>query len=125
MDYRVLQVIDLMTGELQREVSLDELARGVGLSLSRLHCLFRNETGMSPARYRRLLRIEKAKELLETTHLNIKQIRIIVGIDDRSHFEREFKKLYGLTPVRHRFNSLAVTPPRPRGARPAGEMATK
>ena len=102
MDYRVQLVIAKMKNELHREMSLDELAHSVNLSVSRLHHLFRAGTGMSPARYHRMLRIEKARDLLQTTLLSVKQIRAHLGIDERSHFEREFKKIYGLTPVKYR-----------------------
>lgn len=46
--------------------------------------------------------MEQAKVLLETTELTIEQIIIRFGIKDRSHFEREFKKTYSLTPTRYR-----------------------
>lgn len=102
MDQRVRIVIELMTEELQQEILLSTLASSVNLSLSRLHHLFKAETGTTPAQYLRSLRMEKAKELLEFTFMSIKQIMVSVGVRDRSHFEREFKRLYHLTPTQHR-----------------------
>lgn len=102
MDHRVQIAIALMKEDLRRDLPLSDLAKAVNLSLSRLHHLFKLETGMTPARYRHLLKMEKARELLETSLISVKEIRISVGIYGRSHFEREFKKIHGLTPVQYR-----------------------
>lgn len=102
MDPRLQIVTALMKRELHRDLSLNELATAVNLSLSRLHHLFKAETGTSPAQYLRLLRLERARELLESSFLSVKQIVATVGGRDRSHFEREFKKKYGVTPTQYR-----------------------
>ncbi len=108
MDQRLQIVIALMKEELHRDISLHELASSVNLSLSRLHHLFKAETGTTPAHYLRFLRMERAKELLEFTFMSVKQIMVSVGVQDRSHFEREFKRMYGLTPTQHRANAKPV-----------------
>lgn len=98
-----------MKDNLRRELPCGELAKFVNLSASRLHYLFKAETGMGLAQYLRWLRIKEAADLLGTTLLSVKQIKESVGFNDRSHFEREFKKAYGLTPARYRaaaFNSI-------------------
>jgi AraC-like DNA-binding protein len=46
--------------------------------------------------------MQKAKYLLETTFLGVKQIMAHVGMHDRSHFDREFKRVYDLTPFQYR-----------------------
>jgi len=78
------------------------MARSVNLSTSRFYYLFTADIKMPPARYLRLLRMQAAKELLETTFLSIKEIVAVVGFNDESHFVRNFKKLYGVTPTEHR-----------------------
>ncbi|HEX9919470.1 MAG TPA: helix-turn-helix domain-containing protein, partial [Pyrinomonadaceae bacterium] len=64
--------------------------------------LFKAETGSSPARYLKALRLERARELLETTFLSVKEIRALVGFNDDSHFARDFRATYGLTPQQYR-----------------------
>ena len=102
MDYRVRRAIALAEECLQKGWSPARLAESVNLSPSRLHQLFKRETGVPPARYLRLLRMRRARGLLETTHLSVKQVMARVGVTDESHFVRDFKKTYGLTPARHR-----------------------
>lgn len=102
MDIRVQIIIELMQADLRQERSLDQLARRVSLSRSRFQHLFKAETGMSPAHYLKMLRLSHARRLLETSLLSVKQVIASVGILDKSHFGREFKKAYGLTPTEYR-----------------------
>jgi transcriptional regulator GlxA family with amidase domain len=102
MDQRVQIIIALMEENLQRELPLEELAKSVNLSVSRLRHLFRAETGTSPTQYLKSVRIRKAKEMLETTFMSVKQIMSLVGAGDRNHFARNFKKAYGSTPTEYR-----------------------
>ena len=102
MDQRVLKVIALMKESLHRGWSAGGLAECVNLSPSRLHQVFKEETGLPPARYLRLLRMQQAREFLETSHLSVKQVMARVGVTDESHFVRDFKKTHGLTPARYR-----------------------
>lgn len=106
MEPRIYKVIRLMTADPSRELSLDELARSVNLSKSRLRHLFKREMGVSPLRYFKEQKMRKAKELLESTFLNVKEVMLKVGIKDRRHFARDFKKAYGLPPARHRSEYL-------------------
>jgi len=116
MDRRVQVTIELMKADLRRELSPDDLARATNLSRSRFQHLFKAETGVSPASYLRLLRLERARFLLETSFLSIKQIMLRVGVADKSHFERRFKKAYGATPTGYR----AARPPLAPHAAQAG-----
>ena len=102
MDARVQRVISLMQDDLCQDLTLCERAQVVNLTASHLCRLFKAELGVSPTRYLKLLRIQKAKNLLETTFLNIKQIMIRVGVNDESHFVRDFKIIYGTTPAQYR-----------------------
>ena len=106
MDKRVQFAAALMQGDLRRDRSPDELARGVGLSRWRFRHLFKAEAGTTPARHLRALRLAHAKELLAGSLLSVKEVMTSVGIKDKSHFTREFRKAYGLTPTEY----CAATP---------------
>jgi transcriptional regulator GlxA family with amidase domain len=102
MDSRVQKVQKMMRDNLDHELPLVDLAQSVNLSPWRLCHLFRSDTGMPPIKYLRLLRLEAAKQLLETSFLSIKEITYKVGINDESHFVRDFKRMYGMPPSVYR-----------------------
>jgi transcriptional regulator GlxA family with amidase domain len=110
LDQRIHITMMLIEGKLREELSVDDLARSVNLSSSRFHHLFKANTGVGPARYLRTVRMELAKSLLETSFLSVKQIMNCAGFKDRSHFERDFKNHYGLTPTRIRSASQQLIP---------------
>ncbi|HWQ35676.1 MAG TPA: helix-turn-helix transcriptional regulator [Blastocatellia bacterium] len=83
---------------------IEEIAQAVNLSASRLRALFRIETGLTPAEYHKQIRLEKFRELLETTNLTVSQILAELSIEDGSHFLRDFRRVYGITPLEHRRN---------------------
>jgi len=99
MDKRIKRVTELLHLDIQKPPALDELAREVNLSSSRLRHLFKTETGLSPAQYLRALRMERAKELGEGTFLRVKEIMNSVGLRNTSQFTRTFKRAHGLTPA--------------------------
>jgi AraC family transcriptional regulator of arabinose operon len=120
MDWRVQTVLILMHDNVRREPALDELAHTVNLSPSRFQHLFKAETGTTPACYLRTLRMRKSQEMLEATLLSVKEIMVAVGVKDRSHFERDFKAAFGLTPVQYRASAKLALSARPEIERVAG-----
>lgn len=102
MDQRVQRVILIINENLTREPSLGELAQAINLSSSRMCHLFKTETGVSPKQYIKMVRIQRAKELLLTSFLSVKEIARMVGARDESHFVRDFKKECGFTPTQYR-----------------------
>lgn len=91
-----------MRDDVRGELSLAELAQSVNLSVWRLSHIFKSDVGMPPIRYLRLLRMEKAKHLLESSFLSVKEIAYQVGLNDESHFVRDFKTTYGSSPALYR-----------------------
>jgi transcriptional regulator GlxA family with amidase domain len=102
VDQRVDKVLQMMRADLREELSLTGLAHAVNLSVWRLSHIFRSDVGVSPIQYLKVLRLEKAKYLLETSFLSVKEITHRVGLNDESHFVRDFKKAYGLAPTNYR-----------------------
>jgi two-component system response regulator YesN len=91
-----------MNENFHQPISMGEIARSANLSLSRLSHLFKIEVGTSPAKYLKQIRMEKAKHLLETSFLSIKEIMFAVGFNDSSYFTRSFKRFYGMSPTAYR-----------------------
>ena len=93
-----------MQEDVRGELSLGEFAQSVNLSVWRLCHIFKSDVGMPPIRYLRLLRMERAKDLLESSFLSVKEIAFQVGLNDESHFVRDFKSTYGFSPALYRSN---------------------
>ncbi|MEK6406687.1 MAG: helix-turn-helix domain-containing protein [Acidobacteriota bacterium] len=99
---RIKIVIDFMNTNLQRRLSLNELAKLANLSTSHLSRLFRTETKLSPWEYLIWLRMERARELVATSLLSIKEVMAAVGYDSKSHFSRHFRRAFGVSPSEYR-----------------------
>lgn len=91
-----------MREDVRGELSLAEFAQSVNLSIWRLCHIFKSDVGMPPIRYLRQLRMERAKDLLESSFLSVKEIAFQVGLTDESHFVRDFKSTYGYSPALYR-----------------------
>src|ERR1043166_9599795 len=97
----------MMRADVRGELSLPEFAQSVNLSVWRLSHIFKSDVGIPPIKYLKLLRMERAKLLLESSYLTVKEIAFQVGLNDESHFVRDFKSTYGYSPTcyRSRFRS--------------------
>ena len=102
MDHRVHVTIETMEGRLRQPLAIRELADAVDVSPSRLAHLFVRDTGMSPSRYLRALRMRRAAALLERTTLPVKEVMQEVGCVDPSHFSRDFRSHHGVPPTEYR-----------------------
>ena len=91
-----------MRDDVRGELSLAEFAQSVNLSVWRLCHIFKSDVGMPPIRYLRQLRMERARHLLESSFLSVKEIAFQVGLNDESHFVRDFKSTYGYSPALYR-----------------------
>lgn len=107
-DSRIQKTIELLQANLHLSLSLDAIARTVNLSPSHLRALFSEITGLPLAHYVKLLRLEVARHLLATEFLTVKQVMARTGIKDPSHFNRDFKSAYGITPSQYRNRSQAL-----------------
>jgi AraC-like DNA-binding protein len=109
MNQRIQLAIDFMNANLHRRIRLSELAEVANLSHYHLAHLFKDQTGLSPGIYLRVLKMEKASELLATTFFSVKEIMAMVGYNDKSHFARHFRDAFGITPSEYRKGTLDVT----------------
>jgi len=82
--------------------SLQWMSDDLGLSVSYVSRLFKMVDGETIMEHVNGLRMEKAKELLSTTQLPVKEIVEIIGYKDDSSFIRKFRKTFQLTPLEYR-----------------------
>lgn len=84
------------------KISIQDVARHVGLNPSYLGSLFKSEFHVSPQEYLRNYRIERACDLMSNPLLSIGDISRSVGYDDQLQFSKIFKKIKGMSPKAYR-----------------------
>jgi len=75
-----------------------QLSRALGMSRSQLYRKFKSLTNKSVVDYFWTLRLYKAKDLLQTTVMNVSEVAWAVGFKNLSHFSRAFKDQFGTNP---------------------------
>ncbi|GIP06520.1 hypothetical protein J28TS4_49270 [Paenibacillus lautus] len=90
------------------DLSLQEVADSVGMSVTYLSRTFKNETNMNFVKYLVQVRMEKARELLAESELSAQEAAYRVGFSDYVHFSKTFKKFHGLTPSAYRKQCKAM-----------------
>lgn len=98
VDVRIRATCQFIAKNLASNIGLEEIARHICLSPSRLAHLFREQMGVNILRWREDQRIILAKHLLQNTRIPVAHIAGKVGYDDQLYFSRVFRKRVGLSP---------------------------
>jgi AraC family transcriptional regulator len=92
------RVLELMDAQSDRQLTLDVLAREAGLSLTHFARAFKESVGRAPHQHLMLLRLERARRLLEAPDVALSDVAVRAGFADQAHFTRLFKRQFGVTP---------------------------
>lgn len=95
---RIAEAIRYMNRHLFEELSVQEVAASVSLSSSHFSRQFKAKTGYSPYEYIILRRIDKAKYLLTSTQLSVKEIAYATGYNSEENFIHSFRSNVGIAP---------------------------
>lgn len=95
----------LIRNGLEADLTIQDIARDMGVSYSNFRKLFKEFAGVSPALYQQELRIQRAKELLATTDMSVKQIAYRLRFDSPDYFSSKFKMKTGVKPSEFREQS--------------------
>ena len=98
----VQKTVLLVDSDISAELSLKTLAQKQGISPGYLATIFKKETGKTVSEYIRDKRIDHAKHLLRTTHLQIQTVALHCGIMDVQYFSKIFKRKTGKNPKEYR-----------------------
>lgn len=94
----VTAAIHFMKENLEKRLTLDEIAEHIGYSVSYFTTMFNKRTGFAPLTYFNQLKIQQACKLLDFTDMKINQICYKIGIEDTYYFSRLFSKIMGMSP---------------------------
>jgi len=98
----VHKVMEYVKTNLQKKITLNDIARHVYLSRSYLSSVFKEETGESLFAYINKIRVEKSKQYLMDKTLSMLEISALCGFDDQSYFTKVFKNTTGMSPGAYR-----------------------
>jgi AraC-like DNA-binding protein len=84
--------------QLESSLTIQQVAEDLGMSYSNFRKLFKEYTGLSPATYQQDLRLQRAKELLTTTDMSIKEIAYRLNFESPDYFSSKFKIKTGRKP---------------------------
>ena len=80
------------------EYSVNELCSDLGMSRTSVYNKIKSISGQSPNEFMRIVRLNRAKELLATHSYNISEVAYMVGFSDPKYFSTSFKKQFGFSP---------------------------
>ncbi len=98
--HRIARVVDLLRKDFKEPLRVESIAQELGMSVSGLYHRFKAITAMSPLQFQKRLRLQEARRLMLGEHLDAASAGYRVGYDDAAHFNREYKSLFGLPPMR-------------------------
>jgi AraC family transcriptional regulator, arabinose operon regulatory protein len=98
-----MELVDnFMRENLNKRITLDQLAEMTGLSCTHFATRYREATGVSPIQHFLHLKVERACQLLDTSDQSFASISRMLGYDDNYYFSRLFKKVMGQAPSDYR-----------------------
>ena len=102
VDETVIEIQLWMKRHMNEAVEMPRLASFFSLSARTLTRRFKAAIGLSPLEYLQKLRIETAKELLESTNLKVSEIAYRVGYHDQGYFSQLFRREMAVLPLQYR-----------------------
>ncbi|MGH8204591.1 MAG: GlxA family transcriptional regulator [Steroidobacteraceae bacterium] len=98
----MIQVAELMEENIEKPLSLEDIARTTGLSRRQIERLFRRHLDCVPKRYYLEMRLRRARELLLQTAMPIMDVTTSCGFKSPPHFSRCYRALFGHPPSAER-----------------------
>ena len=96
----IARAIERLRHDFDQPLSIEKMARDLGMSVSGFHHHFKAVTAMSPLQFQKQLRLQEARRLMLGEDLDAASAAYRVGYNDASHFNREYKSVFGVPPMR-------------------------
>jgi AraC-like DNA-binding protein len=96
----IARAVERLRQDFDQPLRIEQIARELGMSVSGFHHHFKAVTAMSPLQFQKRLRLQEARRLMLGEDLEAALAASRVGYYDASHFNREYKSLFGVPPMR-------------------------
>jgi AraC-like DNA-binding protein len=97
---RISKAVKKLRENIDQPLSIENIARDLGMSVSGFHHHFKSVTAMSPLQFQKQIRLQEARRLMLGEDLDAASAGFRVGYEDPSYFSRDYKKLFGAPPQR-------------------------
>lgn len=94
----IYTICEIIQRDYYRNLTVQELAKQAGMSISLFHQTFKKVTNYSPLQYIKITRLHKARELIMNNKMGVAEAAYEVDYVSASQFSREFKRLFGIPP---------------------------
>ena len=98
--HRIAKAIERLRKDFDQPLKIESVAQELSMSVLSFHHNFKAVTAMSPLQFQKRLRLQEARRLMLGENLDAASAAYRVGYDDASHFNREYKRLFGMPPMR-------------------------
>lgn len=105
-DERIGEILNYMQKQ-YLEITLEDLAKKFYLSKPYLSKYIKEKSGQTFGEHLKKIRLKKAGSLLKNGNMRVERVAEMVGYHNVEHFNRLFKKKYGMTPVQYRSGSVS------------------
>jgi len=96
----IARAVQRIRQDFDQTLRIEQLAQELGMSVSGFHYHFKAVTAMSPLQFQKQLRLQEARRLMLSENLDATSAAYRVGYNDASHFNREYKSIFGVPPMR-------------------------
>jgi AraC-like DNA-binding protein len=96
----IARAVERLRQDFDQPLRIEDIARELGMSVSGFHHHFKAVTALSPLQFQKQLRLQEARRLMLGEDLDAASAAYRVGYHDASHFNREYKSLFGVPPMR-------------------------
>ena len=96
--WQVRRAKELLSANLDGDITLEEIAQECRLSVSHFSRGFRQTVGVAPHKWLQSLRVDLAKNLLRKQEKALSDVALACGFADQSHFTRVFTRMTGISP---------------------------
>ena len=111
---KTIQAMELMQAHIEDIVSIDDLARLIGITRRQLERLFEKYLDATPSGFYMQLRLERARELLQQTGMGVTAVAVACGFSSASYFSRSYRAHFEISPKEDRVEAASVKLKKPQ-----------